>query len=256
MPLPNTVEWTILSLTKHYAALTAAKYTVFQSLCSGICELTFKFALKLASIFHVCCFNLPSLPVPPFLSSHPSSFSDPCPRHFRLSIVHFLQSLPLTSPVSHIHAIIVFSVSDVDDSSSGATVHVYARRFSFNGTHHDDVIRCRFAAPTAAAAAAASTRRTKFALSSDLPRSVLQFNSRPPPPPPPPPSLNSLFVGIAQHPSCCITAAGLLQRSVARWEDSVQSELVNCRPPTIPCKFHSSQIDRISRIRCIRQQEA
>ena len=117
----------------------------------------------------MCCFNLPSLLYPPFLSSHPSSFSDPCPRHFRLSIVHFLQSLPLTSPVSHIHAIIVFSVSDVDDSSSGATVHVYARRFSFNGTHHDDVIRCRFSAPTAAAAAAAaSTRRTKFALSSDL----------------------------------------------------------------------------------------
>jgi len=30
--LPNTVKWTLLSLTKHYAALTAATYTVFQSL--------------------------------------------------------------------------------------------------------------------------------------------------------------------------------------------------------------------------------
>ena len=56
--LPNTVEWTLLSLSKHYAALTAAKYTIFQSLCISNVRINIKINFCISRTFQPplpCC---------------------------------------------------------------------------------------------------------------------------------------------------------------------------------------------------------
>jgi len=46
--LLHTVIWTLLSLTKHYSALTAAKYTVFPSLCISNIRINIQSCIKIS----------------------------------------------------------------------------------------------------------------------------------------------------------------------------------------------------------------